>query len=313
MVGAPDLAAARGGDALVPVVTVETIQPADVAGLTYCRALEEGRILFFPRPPFDLPAGDRAFLLTQRQVGAGYHKNIAYRPQVDRVSGFVKQSEGDADRLREVLRDYSRRVTAFAAALLPTYARGWRVDFASFRPQEEAGRALPQHARNDLLHVDAFPTRPSHGDRILRVFTNISPTAERVWITGDTFERLADRFAVASGLLARAQRPGLAGSLRRLARGLGLPITVRSPYDAFMMGFHHFMKENRACQDAAPKERHVFPPGSTWLVLTDMVSHAVLAGQFALEQTFIIARGSLALPEKAPIEILERIARARLA
>jgi 3-deoxy-D-manno-octulosonic acid hydroxylase-like protein len=297
----------------MPLVPVETIQPADVAGLTYCRTLEEGGILFFPRPPFELPADDRAFLLTQRQVGVGYHKNIAYRPHVDRVSGFVKQNESDANRLREVLRGYSRRVTAFVATLLPAYARGWRVDFASFRPQEEAGRALPQHARNDLLHVDAFPTRPSHGDRILRVFTNISPTAERVWLTGETFERLAERFAVTSGLLARAQRPGLAGRLRRLALGVGLPVTVRSPYDAFMMSFHHFMKENLACQEAAPPERHVFPPGSTWLVLTDMVSHAVLAGQYALEQTFIIARQSLALPEKAPIAILERIARARLA
>ncbi len=314
MVGSPDR---RGRGArrceLVPLITVQTIRSDDVAALTYCRALEEGNILFFPRTPFEVPAGDRAFLLTQRQVGAGYHKNIAYRPERDRVTGFVKQDAGGADRLRHVLRDYSRRVSGFAATLLPTYARAWRLDFASFRPQEEAGRSLPPHARNDLLHVDAFPTRPSGGDRILRVFTNINPTADRVWLTGDTFERLAERFAVSSGLLRRVQRRSLAGGLRRIARGVGLPVTVRSPYDSFMMGFHHFMKEHLECQQAAPRERLAFPAGSTWLVFTDMVSHAVLSGQYALEQTLIVAREALALPEKAPIAILERIAGAKLA
>jgi hypothetical protein len=43
-----------------------------------------------------------------------------------------------------------------------------------------------------------------------------------------------------------------------------------------------------------------------------MVSHAVLSGQYALEQTFIVARASLALPDRAPIAILERLAGTRL-
>jgi hypothetical protein len=294
----------------VPVITVDAVRPEAIAGLEYCRALEEGNILLFPRSPVELPETDRAFLLTQRQVGAGYHKNIAYRPELDRVTGFVRQAPRDADRLREVLRDYSRRIVSFARATLPSYARRWRIDFASFRPQEEAGRQLPRHARNDLLHVDAFPTRPSGGDRILRIFTNINPSAERVWLTGDTFERLAERFAVPSGLLDRARR---GGPIRRLARAVGLPVTVRSPYDTFMVGFHHFMKENHDYQRTARTERFSFPPGSTWIVFTDMVSHAVLSGQYALEQTFIISRDSLALPDKAPVSILERIAGARLA
>jgi hypothetical protein len=39
----------------------------------------------------------------------------------------------------------------------------------------------------------------------------------------------------------------------------------------------------------------------------------VLSGQYAFEQTLIVARASLALPAKAPIAILERIAGARMA
>jgi len=53
-----------------------------------------------------------------------------------------------------------------------------------------------------------------------------------------------------------------------------------------------------------------FPAGATWMVFTDMVSHAVLKGRYALEQTFVVARDSLVLPDKAPIAILERIAHA---
>ena len=298
---------------VVAVITVDSGRPGSAAELEHCRALEVGNILLFPRTPFELPEADRTFLLTQRQVGAGYHKNIAYRPQSDRVTGFVKRGGGDAERLRRVLRDYSARVVESTAAMFPTYARAWRLDFASFRPQEEAGRELSQRARNDLLHVDAFPTRPSGGDRILRVFTNINPTEPRVWLTGDTFERLAEQFALSSGLLVRARRRTPGQRLRRLARALGVPVSIRSPYDTFMMGFHHFLKENHRYQETARKERHVFPAGATWMAFTDMVSHAVLSGQYALEQTFIIARASLALPPKAPISILERIAGAEMA
>jgi hypothetical protein len=277
------------------------------------RALEEGQILCFPRTPFEVPDADRAFLLSQRQVEAGYHKNIAYRPESDRVSGFVKQGPGDDETLRRVLRDYSRRAIEFAGRLLPTYARAWRVDFASFRPQEEAGRRLALRARNDLLHVDAFPTRPSGGDRILRVFTNINPTAPRVWQTAETFDELAARFAVPSGLLARARRAGGWQGLRRGLRAIGLPIAARSAYDEFMLQFHHFLKANQDYQEReAARVTHRFPPDSTWIVFTDMVSHAVLSGQYAVEQTFIVARASLALPDRAPIAILERLAGARL-
>jgi hypothetical protein len=289
--------------------------PPDQARETaYREALETGQILFFPRTPFELPEADRAFLLGQRQVGAGYHKNIAYRPASDRVSGFVRQRPEDEATLRRVLRDYSRRAIDFTARLLPSYARSWRIDYASFRPQEEASRRLALRARNDLVHVDAFPTRPSGGARILRVFTNVNPEAPRIWQTAETFEELAARFAVSSGLLARASGARAWMAVRRRLQALGLPIAARSPYDEFMLRFHHFLKENRGYQERdARKTTHSFPPGSTWMVFTDTVSHAVLRGQYALEQTFIVGRESLALPGSAPIAILERLAGESLA
>jgi len=276
-------------------------------------ALEAGDILLFPRTPFELPDADRAFLLAQRQTDARYHKNIAYRPREDRVTGVAAARPEDRVTLGRVMRDYSRRVTAFTAALFPSYTRQWRIDYASFRPQEEAGRRLPLRARNDLCHVDSFPTRPSGGDRLLRVFTNLNPAVPRVWLCGGTFDELAARYAAPSGLLERARRDTLGRRARRVARAVGLPVTVRPPYDEFMLSFHHFLKANTAYQEGEPKARIEFPPGATWIVFTDMVSHAVLSGQYALEQTFIVARESLATPEKAPIAILERLAGGRLA
>ena len=287
----------------MPVVDAETLPKEErERSLAACRVLEEGNILLFRESPLEIPPADLEFLLRQRQTEAGYHKNIAYRPGSDRVTGVARQQAEDARELRRVLRDYSRAAADFAAKLLAPYAAKWRLDYASFRPQEEAGRKLSRHARNDLLHVDSFPTRPTRGDRIFRFFTNVNPAAPRVWKTGETFPDLASRFAVSSGLLRKATRTGL---LSRVVRPFGRP---RPPYDEFMHRFHNFLKENQDYQDRARSETFAFPPGATWMVFTDMVTHAVLSGQYALEQTFLIARETLVLPELAPVAVLERIA-----
>src|SRR5579884_2088630 len=138
----------------------------------YCAQLEAGDIIFFPQSPIEIPKEDLEFLLGAQQVDSGYHKNIAYRPQQDRVTGFAKDAKNQAieERLRAIMRGYSRSVTKFLTAFLAPYQSRWRLDYASYRPQEEAGRKLTQRKRNDLLHTDAFRTRPTHGDRILRFF-----------------------------------------------------------------------------------------------------------------------------------------------
>src|SRR2546427_9821860 len=115
----------------------------------YCEQLEEGNILFFPKTPFELPERDRGFLLSQQQSGAAYHKNIAYRPRQDRLTGFAKHGREDQERLRAIMRAYSGSVTHFLSELLPQYAGAWRLHFASFRPQEEHGRRRRAHGRND--------------------------------------------------------------------------------------------------------------------------------------------------------------------
>jgi hypothetical protein len=248
----------------------------------------------------------RSFLLQQRKAESRHHKNIAYRPAEDRLTGFIGENEEAQRRLHDILRNYSARVVEYLSKLLPEYKDRWRLDYASFRPFEEEGRDLRVRARNDLLHTDAFPTRPTNGDRILRFFTNLNPEKPRVWLTGQTFEPLAERYASQAGMPA-ARSSGALGLLVRTAKALHLPAIARSPYDDFMLRFHHFLKENAEFQQSCPKTRHEFPPGSCWMVFTDMVSHAVLSGQFALEQTFIVPKDAMVTPERAPVRVLERL------
>jgi hypothetical protein len=56
-----------------------------------------------------------------------------------------------------------------------------------------------------------------------------------------------------------------------------------------------------------------FEPGAAWMAFTDLVPHAVESGQFAMEQTSIVPQDALAVPERAPIAILEKMAGRRLA
>jgi hypothetical protein len=273
------------------------------------RGLEAGDIVYFADSPSLLPDEDRAFLVTQKQVDASYHKNVSYRPLEDRLKGVDQDDFALRARVHEIMRGYSRRAIDFMSTFLKRYAREWKIDFASFRPIEESGRSVALHSRNDLLHFDSFPTRPSHGDRLLRIFTNIHPDRARVWVTTDHFEALAGQFAERIGLHRKPTRlEALKHLTARAAASLGLPVVDRPPYDRFMLKIHHAMKEDAGFQKTCRKDRWEFPAGSTWIVFTDSASHACLSGQYALEQTFIIRRTTLAAPDKAPITVLERLA-----
>jgi hypothetical protein len=279
-----------------------------------CEQLEAGKVLFMDRIPYVFPKADREFLLSQRQSGSRLHKNVSYRPRQDVLRGAAASPE-DEERLHDIMRRYSAEVGRFLAGLLQPYAAHWTLDYASYRPEEEQGRDLPVHKRNDLLHVDSFPTRPMHGRRILRCFTNINPSAPRVWNTTDEFSVLAQKYAADAGLAgfaAKGSRPGNP-LVREVKKMFGFKGVDQSAYDRFMLHFHDYLKERADFQQNCPKVRLEFPPGSTWICFTDSVPHAVLSGRYALEQTFIIGLRGLVTPEKAPIRVLEKIAGSPLA
>lgn len=230
----------------------------------YCKELEVGNILFFPTCPIPFPQDDLDFLLSQKQTGATHRKNIAYKPSSNKITNFVHSSPEQSDRLLAVMKSYSFHVISLLRELLAPYSSQWKLDYASFRPFQEKGRALRTRARNDLLHVDAFPSRPMHGGRILRFFTNINPKESRCWTTSDPFPLLAKRFGgkdvpFPSGITGSPLQK-LSSLLKKTAKQCKLPVTLRSPYDTFMLELHNFLKENTHFQETCPKNYFEFPP-----------------------------------------------------
>jgi hypothetical protein len=298
--------------AVLPISLEALKSPSPEQEREWCAKLEAGDILYFPQTPIAIPENDLQFLLGQQQTDSSLHKNIAYKPNIDKLSGVDTKTADAAAvaRLQGIMRQYSKSVTDFLTTFLAPYNANWQLDYASFRPQEEEGRDLPQRRRNDLLHTDAFPTRPTYGARILRFFNNIHPTRTRDWVVSDPFATIVKQFAPTE--IAPQVDSSFSRAAKSLGRGIGLgaaiPSIKRSPYDDFMMRFHNFLKENLDFQTNCPKHSFNFPSGSSWMVYTDTVPHAVLAGQYALEQTFLVSPEALVTPEASPLKILEGIA-----
>jgi hypothetical protein len=284
---------------------------ADELSREHCQRLEDGEILCFDSIPFEFSQEDRDFLLSQKQSGLKVHKNVSYRPKADVLRGDACETPEENERLHDIMRRYSGEVTRFLSQFLAPYADHWTLDYASYRPLEEKGRDLAAHKRNDLMHVDAFPSRPTHGGRILRVFTNINPTRPRVWETTEKFPLLVKTFADDAGLPRFAGESGSAGEKIRKAfapvmRAVGVKGMDRSAYDRFMLRFHDYLKESDEYQQKWPRVRMEFGPGSTWMVYTDQVPHAAISGQFMTEQTFIIPVKAMVTPERCPLRVLEK-------
>jgi len=283
----------------------------------WCARLEAGEILYFPQTPIAIPPADLAFLLEQHQSNSQLHKNIAYKPDRDLLSGVDRESTaGEAlERMRGVMHRYSEAVEEFLKSFLAPYVGGWRLDYASFRPIEEQGRDLPLRQRNDLLHTDSFPTRPTRGWRILRFFNNIHPSRTREWVVGKPFGDVVHAFAPGKLALPHSES-AVTHAAKQMASATGLtklvPQWKRTPYDEFMMRLHNAMKEDAEFQRTCDREVIEFAPGSSWMVYTETVPHAVLAGQFALEQTLLVDPDAMVTPSSAPIAILEKLAGVRL-
>jgi hypothetical protein len=106
----------------------------------------------------------------------------------------------------------------------------------------------------------------------------------------------------------RVPLPGTSIVLRLLR----LTKSRRSPYDALMLQLHDRMKGDSAYQAGTPQTRVDFPAGSTWMAFTDQVSHAALAGQYQLEQTFLLPIDAMIDAERSPLRVLERLKGRRL-
>ena len=88
---------------------------------------------------------------------------------------------------------------------------------------------------------------------------------------------------------------------------LGITKDYRTLYDHYMLQIHDNMKGDEHYQNTVPQEEILFSAGSTWIVYTDQVSHAAMAGQHVLEQTFHLPSHALVNEKTAPLKVLRRL------
>jgi len=257
-------------------------------------ALERGAVLFFPNLPFLLSEPEKQFL--DARVSDGQAKNIS----LDHTSGKMQASSLTGEKARDLaamMERFGSQATRLVQELLP-YRNVERAR-TSFRPVQVKGRHYSKISDDRLLHIDAFPSRPMRGRRILRFFANVAPDSPRRWQVGQPFEDFARAFLPRVG-------PHLPGK-SWLYEKLGVTRGRRSLYDELMLSLHDAGKLDENFQNNSPHQPIEFPPGCCWLVFTDQVLHAALGGEFALEQTFHLDIAEMAEPERAPVKVLERL------
>jgi hypothetical protein len=257
-------------------------------------SLESGAVLFFPHLAFALSDAEKLFL--DAGVSDGRSKNIS----LDHTTGRMQSSSltGEkAQSLAAMIERFGSQAATLVHELLP-YRNVERAR-TSFRPVQVEDRHYSKISDDRLLHIDAFPSRPMRGRRILRFFANVAPDTPRRWHVGEPFEDFARSFLPRVG-------PHLPGKSWLLDR-LGVTRGRRSLYDELMLSLHDAAKLDSAFQQNSPHQAIEFPPGCCWLVFTDRVLHAALGGEFALEQTFHLDVSEMAEPDRAPIKVLERL------
>jgi hypothetical protein len=265
--------------------------------------LEAGEVICLPDLVFDLGAADPARFAA---AGGRRSRHVSYDP----LTGALRGASGDEAAqawLAGALEAYAAWALDVVREVLPAYAPRLAIGKGSFRPRP-ADLALSRRRDDRRLHIDAYPSQPVQGRRILRVFRNVNPAGEdRVWRLGEPFIHHAARFLPGAWSRRKARPPAW------LLQATGLTKGRRTAYDALMLGLHDLARACDTYQAEAPRETLAFPPGATWLVFGDAAPHAALSGRFAFEQTFLLPVDAMADPDAAPLRVLERMTGERLA
>lgn len=278
--------------------------------------LERGGIVYLPQCPVPLPDEADLDIMRGQLPGAITRKNVSYHPEADSVRGLDRKSPlypatyRALTSLRTAIADWTRRS-------MPDLLRDADIGTCSFRPMEEAGRAIDARKASELIHVDAGAYGATNGNRILRFLVNVNPDRDRVWASKGSFEAVFGRYAAQAGFtgpggrVGRLDRNALDELLSALLRGVGILVPLAkvldtSPYDRAMKRFHDFLKESAEFQN--DMEHHVemrFAPYSAWMVFADGVSHGCVSGQHCFIWTALTPLANAHFPGLAPLNILK--------
>jgi len=243
-------------------------------------------------------------------ANASVFTDETYKPAIDRLSGFDAKTANPAavERLQRIMCGYSNSVVQFLTGFpRPTSSTGSSTTPAS-APRKNRAAIFPLRRRNDLLHTGRFPHAPHPRRAHSALLQQHSSRAHPRLIVSDPFAATVRRFAPKENRPA----PRLCALTPRQNHGPALSDSAppSPPSSARLRRLHdalpQFLKRDPRFQADCPKISLQFPSGSSWMVYTDTVPHAVLAGQYALEQTFLVRPEAMVRPEISPLRILEK-------
>ena len=264
---------------------------------SYIEHLEHGGILFLPNLGFNLLPDEQRFLSPGWSDGKA--KNIYLRGNERSIRG-AQGNANDLAAMSQLIERYALSAKQLIQHLLPSYADFAKPANTSLRCIEAAGRKTSWRKDDSRLHADSFPSKPTHGERILRVFTNVNPDNKpRVWKIGEPFSDMAAKFI--------QKVPRYSKTQSKLTYLLGITKTMRGEYDHTMLHLHDLVKADLDYQLNEPQMIFEFPANSSWIVYSDQVLHAVLSGQYMLEQTLHLPQKNLAYPESSPQQLIAKI------
>ncbi len=256
--------------------------------------LESGGVLYLPQLSFKLDTPD----LFNPAICDAKKKNISYDYQTQKLGGISAYNPHQSQ-LQIMMQAYASYARSLIDTMLPEYEASVRWGRTSYRPIEIIGRQRSKRQDDTRVHVDAFPSTPVQGWRILRVFCNVNPDNKpRVWHLGDSFTNVLHQFA--------PQLSPYQAFKAKLLHRFQITKTLRTAYDHYMLQLHDHMKLNDTYQSALQKTQMDFAAKSTWVVFTDQVSHAALNGQYLLEQTFYLPISAMATPKLSPFKQMEQ-------
>jgi len=258
--------------------------------------LEAGKVLYFPNLAFT-PREEEKRLFTP-DIRDPKSRNISLNAD-GRLAGAAGDEATQA-LLAGMVGRFRQQAIGLIHDLLPRYTPALRMAPTSFRPMQVESRVQSWRADDRRLHVDSFPSRPNYGERILRVFANVNPEGQpRVWRVGESFEAIAERFVPRAKPYSRWQAKAL--------NALHVTKSLRSEYDHLMLQLHDGMKGDLDYQRDCEQVTMPFAAGSVWVCFSDQTAHAVMSGQYMMEQTLHLPAAKQYDPAASPLGILQKL------
>lgn len=259
------------------------------------QSLESGKVLYFPNLNFHL---ENTVLLGSKACLDKKRKSMTYYIKDGSMKG-IDSKNAHIMTFKNMMQSYTAFAENLITHLCPHYSSDIITGRTSFRPMEVKGRKTSYRKDDTRLHVDAFPSMPMDKNRILRVFSNVNPhQQDRIWKLGEPFEKVVSQF------FPKLRAPWW--NEFNILNALHITKQKRSLYDHYMLQLHNQMKYDVDYQAKAQQQTVPFAAGSTWVVYSDVTSHAALEGAYLLEQTFYLPFTKMQEPDLAPQSILEK-------